>query len=793
MKKVCIKATVCMMLCASLLHAKKNFETIDSASAYAKRYPELVPIDNQDYLNPDYSSFYESFVSTKWDRALQAVGLKHKPEWQPDSFLELLKRLTENRKKDGLHGSFLQRQEVAQDDHFLVWSNLQGAFHSLVIALEYLKEKNIIDNNFKLIAPKYYIIFNGNVIDRSPYSLETLTIVLRLLEVNPTRVFYVRGDHETEGLWEDFDFRSETEKKIAMNQGLFPPYKNDIVPHTDEINAFFDTLPKILYLAGKTADRADGIRISFCDRSDFELTNEEMQYILNANTTSVIPVPIVIPKEQENNKPGSIYAMLEGSDDIIPDYTSDGLRMLPPDRGTTAWSVLSAPTATYQKLYNFYTDSYVDIVIKNPMKKTSITQYYQDVRKRDGFIVGRIYNMFSGQAEEQFTTLAQHTMINVGTTVDLQGATSTLGKQTKAGISLAINKQNQQGIIANHLITLSVFNDGGIITKIRPTIEILMKEHKANIILSPNEALVRKEYLDLVEKKEILVAFPFNAEAMLYHSAYSNIIHYGPSYIEEGEISTRYILQTIGPRKVAIFYESGNIGEDALIGARTVFKERGYTSFIEMPFKSNVLDFKDQIAQIQRENPDVLALFCSVAVAQEFIHQIGIQNLVERIIYGTSSLGVESFRHYYKERNLQFITTNLVPNPVKSDLLIAQDFRKEAAANNVPLSPQAFQAYISGSIFVEGLRLIKGPITNESIIKSFESMKNYAFKGLTLNFDAEWREMSNYMWLDDGVNDEWKRFEATHHKPGELEAIRKDIVGKIEGAEKKQTQQTHWW
>ena len=212
-----------------------------------------------------------------------------------------------------------------------------------------------------------------------------------------------------------------------------------------------------------------------------------------------------------------------------------------------------------------------------------------------------------------------------------------------------------------------------------------------------------------------------------------------------------------------------------------------------MPFKSNVLDFKDQIAQIQRENPDVLALFCSVAVAQEFIHQIGIQNLVERIIYGTSSLGVESFRHYYKERNLQFITTNLVPNPVKSDLLIAQDFRKEAAANNVPLSPQAFQAYISGSIFVEGLRLIKGPITNESIIKSFESMKNYAFKGLTLNFDAEWREMSNYMWLDDGVNDEWKRFEATHHKPGELEAIRKDIVGKIEGAEKKQTQQTHWW
>lgn len=781
-----------MLICFISFHAHAILDTLDLVSAYAKKHPELVAIDNQDYLNPDYSSFYETFLFNRWDKFLGSIGLKNRADWEHGPFLALIKRITDLRKEKQYTSGFLRKFEVSQGDHILVWSNLQGAFHSLVAALEHLREKKIIDNDFKIIAPKYYMVFNGNVIDRSPYSLETLTLVLRILDLNPGRVAYVLGNHETQGMWEDYDFRSELEYKIARNRGLLPPYKNDIVPYTDEINEFFSTLPSLLYLVQKTSDRADGIRIGFLDRSSFELSFNELKYLLNVENTPFLSRPLVLPKDRSNEKPGEIYAMLSGSDDLIPNYTSQGLLLLPPDRGTTAWSVLSSPTQTYQKLYNFYTDSFVDIAIQTPMNQTTITHYYQDVRKRDGFKAGRVYNMFTGQSEEQFRAMKSYEMIRVGGSIDLKGPTQTLGKQIKAGISLVVNKQNQQGIIPGNFIALTLFNDDYISTKIRPNIENLITNYKTNIILAPNEKFLQKEYLDLLVKKEIIVLFPFNSVAAMRSPEYQNLIHYGPSFIDEAEISTQYILKKVGPRKIVLVYEEGsNAGEDALLGARMACKEQGYNAVVEIPLKGNVLDFKEEINQVIKENPDVIGFFVSVAVAQDFIRQMGIQHIAQKLLYGTSALGVGSFRHYYKERGLNFITTNLVPNPANSELPLVQEFRKDAEENNVPLSPQALEAYTVASIFVEGLRIIKGPITHASIIKSFESMQQYAFKGLTLNFDKDTREVSNAVWLDTGEKDaEWKKYTAKKRTPAELASISKSLGNKTQEPEKKLTS---WW
>src|SRR5271163_532609 len=114
--------------CASCIHAE-IFETIDVLKAYAKSMPESVPLKNLDYLNPDYSNFLKAHTPTAWDDMLMTIGLKRRSAWQPQPFLDLLHRVTEKRTKDGLHGRFLQRHEVSQDDHFLIWGNIQGAYH----------------------------------------------------------------------------------------------------------------------------------------------------------------------------------------------------------------------------------------------------------------------------------------------------------------------------------------------------------------------------------------------------------------------------------------------------------------------------------------------------------------------------------------------------------------------------------------------------------------------------------------------------------------------------------------
>lgn len=783
------------MLCAAPLSAGQIFQTLDIIKAYAQWCPATYDINNFDYLNPDYVPSYSYLMPNGWDKLLMTVGLKSRPLWQPKPFLELLEKVTKERNKEGLKGQCIQRIEVSQGDHFLIWASLHGAFHSFVRTLEHLKEQRIIDNDLKIIEPKYYMIFDGNTIDRSPYGMETLTVILRLLEANPTRVFYAQGNHEADGYWEEYDFHDEQTYKLGALQGFMPPYKDGKTPYTAELYNFFDTLPMALFLAANTVERSDGIQIGHYDRSEFPLTFEEQKYILNAVDTKVFPYPISIPKEQKVQKPAKVTSIIEGDSAIVPDYTSDGLRFLPADQGIAAWSVLSSPTIAYQKMYNFYMDSYVEITIEIPIEKTTIKQHYQDVRKLTGFKTGRVYNMFSGQADEQFRAQSKVELVNVGTTTDLKGALVHFGTELYTGLALAFNKQNQDGVIPGCLAELIVLNDGHSPIRSRRNIEALMKDFDTKIMIGLDETMLLNAYLDLVLKKDFLVMFPVNGVEKFRSPQYSNVIHYNHSYINESEISTAYILDKVGANKIAVVYEKPGVGDDALLGVRIACKDRKFTSLIELPFTTSILDFKDQIAAIHRENPDVIALFLSEASVHEFIRQIGVQNIAEKILYGASSIGAESVRQYCQEKGLRLIVTYLVPNPFKSEMPIVQEFRKDASSNNAVISAQGLEAYIIASIFVEGLRIIKGPINNDTIMKSFESMHDYKFKGLTLNFNKNTRELLNTIWIDTGENKDWIPNEVHDRTEAEIDTVRKASDSKKEEPQKHEPEKhtTSWW
>lgn len=768
-----LRGMLFILAATASIHAE-IFETLDVLKEYAKNHPAVVPIDNQDYLNPDYIKYLEEQVPTAIDKMLMTVGLKRRSSWKPEQFIELLRRVTQQRKKDGLRGNFVQRQEVSQEDHFIVWGNLQGAFHSFVYALENLVEQKIIDKNLKIIRDKYFMVFSGNVIDRSVYSLETLTIVLRLLEANPNRVFYIKGDHESDGLWRDYDLRDELESKVAVVMGMPPPYKDGIVPFTDDLEALFDTLPKVLYLGMKTVDAVQSIRIGHFTRDQYQLPYDELSYVLNNPDQTIFMAPIALSKERKNEMPVEVIAMTEGSSSLIPNYNDQGLRLLPPDEGTTAWSILSAQNDSYERLYKFFTDSYVDIAIALPMRQSTITQQYQDSKNRTGFKTGRVYNMFCGQADEQYRAQTKMNVISIGSTIDLKGEATILGRQIQDGLSLATNKQNQQGIAAGQVISLTMLNDSHLFAQMRRNIETLYNNYHIKILLGIEESMMVRGYFDLVQQYDLLVLFPFTGMNSMHTAKHTNIVHYGPSYTQEADISTRYIIDTIAPNKIAILYEKEQIGQDGLAGVRAVCKEKGFKDLVEIPFTSTQLNFKEQIELIRHEDPDILGIFTSSAIGQEFIRQIGVQNLARRTLYALSSFGAQTFRQYYQGRGLRMITTNLVPSPFKSDLLIAQDFRKEAADNNIVVSPQTFEAYITASIFVEALRITKGAVTPQSLKQTLEAMNNYEFKGLKLTFNKATRELSNTIWLDLGDGKDWRPFTAQKYTISSTEKVQSE-------------------
>ena len=74
----------------------------------------------------------------------------------------------------------------------------------------------------------------------------------------------------------------------------------------------------------------------------------------------------------------------------------DGLRQLSPEDGVPSWTIFSAPTAIYQEGVSFFNDSFGMIKTAEEIDDWTITLYYQDVRKLDGYKT-RSCNLISGE------------------------------------------------------------------------------------------------------------------------------------------------------------------------------------------------------------------------------------------------------------------------------------------------------------------------------------------------------------------------------------------------------------
>lgn len=80
-----------------------------------------------------------------------------------------------------------------------VIGDIHGSLHSLLdILLDMIEQDGFKKDGSGLLADDVAVVFLGDLLDRSPYTLECLYIVLRLLRENPDRCVLVAGNHETD-------------------------------------------------------------------------------------------------------------------------------------------------------------------------------------------------------------------------------------------------------------------------------------------------------------------------------------------------------------------------------------------------------------------------------------------------------------------------------------------------------------------------------------------------------------------------------------------------------------------
>jgi ABC-type branched-subunit amino acid transport system substrate-binding protein len=797
-----------ILTCVSLFLGTQicAFKNITQAQAYAASHEEYPMPDNDNLLIPDYKSHYQALTPSLFTKLGRFVGLIKEPLWTPEYFKELLETVTDSRQTNGYNGRFVEKIIPKSESHYIVFGDLHGAFHSLVRNLQKLITMGIMNENFKIIQENTAIIFNGNVIDLSPYILETLTLVLVIMHTNPETTFYIRGKHEDKEYWLNFGLKQELELRASH-------LSEEEIPLKSLLNKFFNTLPLALYLVEEDNKTVNIVRISPQGRKESELNEEEFGNFFSEKDKK----PDIF---NLNNKASSqlsidMKAIIKAGERSSTYNPSKGLLNIEPDEGATAWTVLSSPIRTNRTLYEFFYDAFVIITTAPSINDWTITLYNRDVRDLQDISKVITYNLISGQeikqkvastsedkkteelqkevlelqkekdaltkqleackkecpleapkstekphdekaplSTEQKATTQEEEFI-VGTLLDLSKYLKVESTYTQEGLQLAINRANKNGGIRGKNIKLIVLDDEYNPEKARKNIEILLNKYNTSIILSPMGSTPLSGYLDLIKEKKVLVLFPSTGSATIHDPTLEYIIHYRASYDTINTALLRYAQKKLGSKKFAIFYSqdlsSAGI-EKQVTNAGIHDSER-----ILVPYEPSERSFVKQADIIKQFDPDTIALFGTSRAAESLITAIGVEHLINKHMLGTE-LGDAAFKEFLDEHGLRsrYIDSQNIPNPKTSELEIMQNYRQDIGDKTIDVF--SAEAYIVASIFIDALKRIEGDITKESIVKVFENTKDYNFKGLNLNFNPATRELSNFIWLDGG-KPEWTKIE----------------------------------
>lgn len=355
------------------------------------------------------------------------------------------------------------------------------------------------------------------------------------------------------------------------------------------------------------------------------------------------------------------------------------------------------------------------------------------------------------------TLVSGRNEIPINSSLPLKGEVAVIGSQIFDGMNLYFNKLKKSLTSIPFMYDLDVLDDRAKVVNVRKNIATLKK--KSPLFLS----LLGYEAVDCLLEEQgdnrPAILFPLDGGAMHRTEKNKNIIFFRASHTQEITALVDYAIHELKEERFAIFYEASPWGEDARDSTREILKKYKSTALIESSYQQHTINVTQAVNDIGNKAPDCVICIAQSRPAYNFIRQLVNKGLYNTVFLGLSSL-VTIQTPLKRSRGISVITTSVVPDPERSQLQIAKEYREDLKKYEQNKSPTSFsfEGYINAALLSESTKLVEFPITTHTLIEKIETLKKVKFKGLVLNFNPETRSLSQSVWINTGEDTEWIAF-----------------------------------
>lgn len=332
-----------------------------------------------------------------------------------------------------------------------------------------------------------------------------------------------------------------------------------------------------------------------------------------------------------------------------------------------------------------------------------------------------------GSGQSSVTPGVTRDTIRVGSSLALTGHASFLGQQTLSGATAYLDYINAQGGVHGRKIELVIYDD-----RYEPplclanTQKLIVKENIFSLFCYVGTPTTVK-IIPLVEKAQIPLLGMFTGAKALREPFNPYIINVRASYHEEVDAAVSRLVEDLGCKRIAVFYQYDAYGLDGLRGAEISLLKYGLGPVAKGSYIRGTLDIEQALAHIMAAKPEAVVMVGTYMPCAKFI-RLAKKIQPDLIFYNVSFVGAEELVRILGDKGERIIVSQVVPPPELSQTLdlfpLAKDFLEQYAQvhPDQPVSSVSLEGYLNARVLVEGLRRAGPDPTREGFIRAVQSI-----------------------------------------------------------------------
>jgi len=325
--------------------------------------------------------------------------------------------------------------------------------------------------------------------------------------------------------------------------------------------------------------------------------------------------------------------------------------------------------------------------------------------------------------------------IRIGQVCALTGAAQGLGQEMRAGASVYFAYVNSQGGVHGRKITLMTLDDGYEPEKTIEATTKLIEQEQVFMLFGYVGTPTSSAAVPLTKKAQVPFFGPFTGAEFLRTPVSANIYNVRASYFQETEEQVRQLVDVLGKKRIAVFYQDDSYGKAGLGGVQKAMRQRGLDIVATGAYQRNTVDVQAALDSIKKANPEAVIMVGAYKPSAAFIKAAKVAGM-QVLFLNVSFVGSLPLAKELDGDGNGVIVTQVVPSPWDASTALVAEYQQhmQQYAPGVELSFGSLEGYLDAKIVVQALRDAGPTLTRAALLKALDSMTTADFGGVVVSF-----------------------------------------------------------